>query len=152
MKCHFIVPGKAVPQGRPRAAVIKGQAHIYDPPRSRAYKRHVEECVLEQMSAGAARLSGPIAVKLTEYRCCPSRWNKDEQERAYVGEILPTEPGDLDNIMKGVLDGVTKAGVWGDDAQVVTIMASKFYDRNPRVEIEIEELRRDAKGEWRGAS
>ncbi|MBR1673089.1 MAG: RusA family crossover junction endodeoxyribonuclease [Fretibacterium sp.] len=152
MKCHFTVPGKAVPQGRPRATIIRGRAHVYDPPRSRAYKRHVAECVLEQSRAGAPHLSGPIGVRIMEYRRCPSKWKKQEQERAYAGEILPVEPADLDNIMKGVLDGITKAGIWEDDAQVVDISASKFYGREPRIEIDIEELRRNAQGEWRGCS
>lgn len=51
-------------------------------------------------------------------------------------EIICTKPktgklmlprGDIDNYVKGVLDGGTKAGVWGDDAQIEFLLATKRY-------------------------
>jgi Holliday junction resolvase RusA-like endonuclease len=41
--------------------------------------------------------------------------------------LLPR--GDIDNYVKGVLDGGTKAGVWGDDAQIEFLLATKRYSK-----------------------
>jgi Holliday junction resolvase RusA-like endonuclease len=39
----------------------------------------------------------------------------------------PIKPPDLDKLLRGVLDGMTDAGVWDDDGQVVKITAWKVY-------------------------
>jgi Holliday junction resolvase RusA-like endonuclease len=53
-------------------------------------------------------------------------------------EIIVTKPrtgklmlprGDIDNYVKGVLDGGTKAGIWGDDVAVEFLLATKRYAR-----------------------
>jgi len=42
---------------------------------------------------------------------------------------LPIVPPDLDKLLRGCLDGVGQSGmIWGDDSQVVEIMARKLYD------------------------
>ena len=39
----------------------------------------------------------------------------------------PTKPPDLDKLVRGVADGLTDAGVWVDDDQVVHVIAWKVY-------------------------
>lgn len=42
---------------------------------------------------------------------------------------LPVVPPDLDKLLRGVGDGVGQSGIiWGDDSQIVEIIARKFYD------------------------
>ena len=45
----------------------------------------------------------------------------------------PTVPPDCDKLARAVLDSLTDAGVWGDDAQVTKLIAMKLYAdaRNP---------------------
>jgi Holliday junction resolvase RusA-like endonuclease len=48
---------------------------------------------------------------------------------------------DLDKLLRSTLDGLTDAGVWRDDSQVVSISAAKVYAKNgdtPGVIIEVE--------------
>ena len=41
---------------------------------------------------------------------------------------LPIVPPDLDKLLRGVGDGIGQSGmIWGDDSQIVEILARKFY-------------------------
>ena len=50
-----------------------------------------------------------------------------------ANRLLPTVPPDCDKLARAVLDSLTDAGVWGDDAQVTKLIAMKLYAdaRNP---------------------
>lgn len=68
-------------------------------------------------------------------------------------EVLCTKPrtgklafpkGDIDNYVKGPMDVLTKVGAWGDDKQVVRLVASKRYtesDELPGTLVRIFELK-----------
>ena len=73
----------------------------------------------QQMAAQIQREIGPIGTRL-----------------AAVVEVIVQKPkttkltapkGDVDNYAKGVLDGATKAGDWGDDTQVHVLVAAKRW-------------------------
>jgi Holliday junction resolvase RusA-like endonuclease len=51
----------------------------------------------------------------------------------------PIKPPDLDKLVRGVCDGLTDAGVWLDDDQVVNVVAWKCYadTREPGATIKI---------------
>jgi crossover junction endodeoxyribonuclease RusA len=60
-----------------------------------------------------------------------------------VKRILPTVPPDLDKLIRGLLDALTLAHVWIDDALAVDIAAVKIYaseDNQPGAEITIREV------------
>lgn len=68
--------------------------------RGRQYRKAVADAVLAQ---GAARhLEGPVRVAIEAAR-------PDKRRR------------DLDNLLKGVLDGLAHAGVYADDQQIVDL-------------------------------
>jgi Holliday junction resolvase RusA-like endonuclease len=53
---------------------------------------------------------------------------------------LPIVPPDLDKLVRGVGDGIGQSEmIWGDDSQIVELMARKFYadEREPGAEIRI---------------
>lgn len=80
----------------------------------RAYKTRA---ALAAKSQGARPLSGPVAVSLEVYR--------------------PRRIGDLDNVLKAVLDAL-RGVAYHDDRQVVAISAVRADDKaNPRVEVEV---------------
>jgi crossover junction endodeoxyribonuclease RusA len=81
----------------------------------RAYKADV---VAEVAKSQRPTLLGEVAVTVRIYR--------------------PRRSGDLDGRLKALLDGLTGAGVWRDDSQVVEIHATRHDDKaNPRVEVEV---------------
>jgi Holliday junction resolvase RusA-like endonuclease len=56
---------------------------------------------------------------------------------------LPIVPPDLDKLARGLLDGIGQSEViWGDDSQVINLIARKFYadDREPGAEVKITAL------------
>ena len=56
---------------------------------------------------------------------------------------LPIVPPDLDKLARGLLDGIGQSEViWGDDSQVINLIARKFYadDRQPGAEVKITAL------------
>ena len=62
------------------------------------------------------------------------------------GKFKGTRP-DIDNLVKGLLDAITKAGIWDDDAQAQIIEASKMYvdegmHRKPCIELSLYDANR----------
>lgn len=66
----------------------------------RAYRKAVADQVLVQ--SGAKHLAGKLVVEI-------EAWRPDNRRR------------DLDNLLKAVLDGLTHAGVWDDDSNIVDL-------------------------------
>lgn len=86
-------------------------------------------------------LLGPVRVEVEFYLPRPSSVSVRKRS-------LPIVPPDLDKLLRGLLDGIGqghdtgKVGdglIWGDDSQVVEIVARKFYadDRAPGADIRI---------------
>lgn len=117
------VPGAPVPKARPRL----GRGRVYTPPRTRAYQARVAvSALVAAPNAGIVLpLTGPLRVSFAFVLAQPRN----------AGEY-PTRPPDLDNLVKGALDGCSC--LWRDDAQVVRIVADKLYGEEPRTIIRVE--------------
>ena len=59
-----------------------------------------------------------------------------ERKRQVLIESKTTKP-DLDNIAKLILDAMTKAGYWVDDAQVSRLQLEKFWGELPGVLVKV---------------
>jgi len=53
------------------------------------------------------------------------------------GVLRPTTKPDIDNLVKGIKDSLSKF-LWYDDSQVTELVARKLYSDNPRAEVTIE--------------
>lgn len=125
------VPGEAVPQARPRVT----RCGTYDPPKCRAYKQKVGLYAKTAMR-GKEPLRGPIKMSVIVYRSIPKSWTKKKKVAAMLDDIYPTTKPDIDNILKGLMDAL-KGIVWRDDAQVISVEASKEYAEHPRVWVHV---------------
>ncbi|SDR82617.1 Holliday junction resolvase RusA (prophage-encoded endonuclease) [Paenibacillaceae bacterium GAS479] len=72
-------------------------------------------------------------VRLYVKWCYPVKGNYTD------GQYKHTKP-DLDNIQKLLQDVMTDLNFWKDDAQVVSLIAEKFWAQLPGIYIRIEEL------------
>lgn len=134
----FTVQGVPAAQPRPRAAVVAGKARVYNPETAKAWKRQVaaagEHCRPVPM------LEGPLYVSIIFLMPRPKRLMRRKDP---AGEIwCPVKP-DRDNLEKAVLDALTDAGWWRDDAQVCAGFSRKVYHAkagSPGARIEVQVL------------
>jgi Holliday junction resolvase RusA-like endonuclease len=80
---------------------------------------------------GWVKASGPVEVDVTFYLERPATVTVKARP-------WPIKPPDLDKLVRS-LDGLTDAGVWDDDGQMVVLRASKVYadTREPGASIKI---------------
>jgi Holliday junction resolvase RusA-like endonuclease len=121
------VPGEPVAMGRPRATRHGAFARVYTPGKSAEATAYIVASV-----GPVEAIAGPVSVVVDFYIAKPKK---------KVGPY-PMKRPDLDNLVKLVMDALTKANVWADDNQVVRLVATKRWaeSRGPGTEIYIEEI------------
>lgn len=130
------IPGKPVPKGRPRL----GRGGTYTPKRTRTYEKHVAECAQAAMLQAKLRTTRqPVRVVMSLTLPIAKSWTKATRIAAVQGAIQPTSTFDIDNAIKGLLDGMNRV-VYMDDSQVVELHAVKAYGLNPGATVLIEAL------------
>lgn len=136
MAYDLVIPGEAVPQGRPRF----GRGRAYDPPKSRKYKEYVRKLAREDMPPDARRhpLTCPVRLTCVIYRGVPKSWSRRKRAAAIADKIRPTTKPDVSNILKGIEDALT--GMWyKDDSQIVEYgVIGKWYADEPRVYVRLD--------------
>jgi Holliday junction resolvase RusA-like endonuclease len=127
----FTVEGKPKGKGRPRFSFKGG--HAYTPASTVAYERQI---------ASAARLAmdnhqpmdGPVSVTVRAVFAVSKSWPKAKRQAALSGLLLPTTKPDIDNALKGLMDGCNRV-LWIDDVQVVEATITKEYGERPYLHI-----------------
>ena len=141
MNISFTVWGEPVAQGRGRAAVVNGKVIVYDPKKSRDYKREVKAEAVKVRPEKP--WEGPVSLTVKVYKSIPKSFSRRKRELALTGKIRPTTKPDLKNVIAGIEDAL-KGIIWRDDSQVVDFGDSgKWYSENPRVEIIVKYINDD---------
>ena len=115
MLIRLVIPGKPVPQSRPRVS----KWGTYYGKRSKAFRK----LLLEAMQGCEQRIEGPVRVTLVFYS--------------------PPTAADTDNLAKGVLDAMVEACILRDDNVTVVrelVVRAVMDDKNPRTEVTVWEL------------
>ena len=139
---EIVIYGEPVTQGRPR---FTKTGHTYDPQRSRNYKQLVRFWVTQHLKKidGFKPYENALCVDLTFYLGIPTSWSKQKRIQAAQGVIRPTSKrlGDLDNIVKAILDA-NNGLLWVDDCIITDLSARKRYTGElARVVIKITEVK-----------
>ena len=130
----FRAAGKPEPQGSKNAFVVNGRAVIVDknPKPLKAWRRVVSDAAIDAMvTAGDSDpLIGPVRVSLVFFIERPKSVKREH----------PSVRPDIDKLARAVLDGLTTAGVYSDDSQVVDLTASKVYGVPAGVAVQVSPL------------
>ena len=125
---QFNVPGTPAPQGSKTARVINGKAIIFEANAGLKAWRERVKTAGELATLEHGQLQGPVEAVLLFTLAKPKTVKRD----------WPSVKPDLDKLIRGTLDGLTKSGIYVDDAQVVAISATKIYGNEPGCHITLE--------------
>jgi Holliday junction resolvase RusA-like endonuclease len=112
------VPGLPKAQPRPR---MTSSGHVYNPDTAKDWKAAIKKYF---MLYRRPVIIAPVFLEVLFYFPRPKRLLNYAM---YPHTVKP----DSDNLMKAVMDAITTAGVWKDDAQVYGHHVEKYYSQSP---------------------
>jgi Holliday junction resolvase RusA-like endonuclease len=129
----FNVPGIPQPQGSTRSFARGGKIVTTSDNLALRPWRDAVCWHARQAQAGAEPFAGPVCVSAIFWLPRPAGHFGSGRNAGRLRPSAPPRPDvkpDLDKLMRGVLDALSEAGVWRDDAQVVDFgEVSKRYGR-----------------------
>ncbi|MGM9640540.1 MAG: RusA family crossover junction endodeoxyribonuclease [Faecousia sp.] len=130
MRISFTVPGRPVPKQRPRVT----RHGTYTPEATRNYELSV--LTSWQTQSGQRFPDGaPLAVYVTAHFPIPESASK-KRRAALEGAPHTQHRGDIDNVVKSVLDALN-GFAFADDSAVCCLRAYKDYRTEPSTEVTI---------------
>lgn len=138
----FKYDGEAVGKGRPRVSRRGNYVHTYTPEKTRVFEEALLYSFMASTSEELPVYKREVALKADVYigMSIPKSFSKKKREACLSGELMPSKKPDIDNILKAIFDALN-GYAYEDDAQIVHIVADKFYAESPYVEVIINELR-----------
>ena len=133
---QFTVPGQPRGWGRARLGRSTSGKPIHFVDRQTASYENLVKLSAQAAMRGAAPLQGPVSVDVRVMLAPAASASRAKLSAMLNGSDLPAKKPDLDNIVKGLLDGLNKIA-FVDDAQVVRLTACKIYSETPGVDVTI---------------
>jgi len=129
----FTVPGEPKGKGRPKFSSQGEFVKAYTPETTVNYENWVKICFQE---AKQQMLTGQLNAELKCFYSIPKNFTKKKREDVSNCILRPTKKPDIDNICKIIFDSLNGLA-YADDKDIVGCKVDKYYDDNPRVEVEI---------------
>ena len=129
------IPPKATAQGS--SVILKrkdGTAFVGKPAKSRAQKAALFLAAMLSQHRPDRPLDGPVSLSVV----FTYPWRKSEpKKRRALGTLpMPVRP-DADNLMKLMLDAMTRVGFWTDDGRVFDLRVTKLWGDDPGITVAI---------------
>lgn len=124
----IVVHGTPAPQGSKRH-LGKG-VMVESSKRVKPWRQDVKYAALKACGDEYETLIGAVALTVMFYMPRPKGHYRTGR---YAGELragapdYPAGKPDLDKLVRSTMDAIGEAGVWRDDAQVVTVLCEKHY-------------------------
>jgi Holliday junction resolvase RusA-like endonuclease len=119
MKTVYCLFVNGIPKAQPRPR-MSTSGHVYNPPSADAWKEEIKVAFLPYRHRKP--LTEPIHLRVDFFLPKPKRLKIGE-----LGRVPHTKKPDADNLLKAVMDAMTEAGVWKDDALVFWPECPKWY-------------------------
>ena len=119
------VDGEPAPQGSKSVGRYGG---VYE--KSRKVKPWRDAIKAAALAQGQLALTGPLRVDIVFMLPRPAMHYRTGRNAHLLRDTAPLRPAtrpDLDKLIRSTLDGLTGAGVYSDDGQVVSLTARKEY-------------------------
>lgn len=144
LACRLLLEPLPQPRPRARAFEVGGRvlAQVYRPSGGRERRwRAVAVLFLRRVGQGhRLPLEGPLELKVTFVHARPK---STERKRAPRRREWHGKVGDLDNLLKSLMDAMKEAGWYRDDGQVARIVAEKMVGaqgESPSVSVLLDQL------------
>lgn len=129
MTFHVWVPGNPVSQGSKR--LLQGRIVESSSKTLRPWRRAISQACRTDVQLG-----GPLSVRLLFVIRPPLR-ARDKHGNLRPGWLWHDRRPDIDKLSRAVLDALTDAGVYSDDAQVVLLTVGKMWGIDSGVQIDV---------------
>lgn len=141
MQERLILEIEPKPQSRPRFAKRGNFVKAYEEQDMKIWRDRCRSLIAKQY-AGKSMLEGALRAKVRFYIKPPQYISKvKKNQQALLDEVIPVDKKpDIDNYEKALYDSMSGI-VFKDDGQIAMHNVGKFYSLNPRVEVEIEEIK-----------
>ena len=131
----FKVLGQPAPQGSKRGYVVNGRAVLVESSkRVKPWREAVKHAALDAMTSqaftAATPVAGPLYVSVVYTLPRPKSHYRTGRNAHLLRDNAPRWPAskpDVEKLDRASYDACTDAGVWGDDAQIVTSVSVKTY-------------------------
>ena len=133
------IEGEPIGKGRPRVTSKGHFAHAYTPSKTKNYEKLIQNSYLSNYTYDNM-LIGPIKANLVAYFSIPNSVSKRKQKVLLNNLEKHTKKPDIDNVVKSVFDALNNLA-FEDDSNIVEVSAKKMYSNNPRVELELKEVK-----------
>lgn len=127
---YLVIPGK--PQGKQRPRHTR-KGITYTPDETRSYETQV--AALYKAAKGEL-LEGNLKLILEIYYPIPASATKSDKVLMSSNILRPGKKPDIDNVIKIIMDALNGVA-YKDDAQIVCVVANKYYSYEPRTEVSI---------------
>jgi len=134
MKVKFTIPGKAMAKQRPRVT----KAGITYTPKETIHYENLVKLMYRNMHKDIF-FSGPVEIVIDIFCQVPKSASAKKRVQMLSGEIRPTKKPDIDNVCKTITDALNGIA-YRDDAQIVQLVAYKWYGNKPFAQVEIGDI------------
>lgn len=133
----FTILGKPKAKGRPRLSTYGGFARAYTPQDTVEYENLIKLSYLQACNGQEPiDFEKPIVMTINGYYSIPKATSKKRKAEMLNGIVRPCIKVDCDNLAKIIADSLNSVA-YKDDTQIVDMYIHKYYDEQPRVEVEI---------------
>ena len=139
-KCiELTIPGTPFGKQRPKFTSRGKFGKAVTPEETVNYETLVKLLYNEKYGELSFDTEEPLKMTIRAYMQIPSSKSNKQKKLMKKNILRPTKKPDWDNIGKIIGDALN-AIAYPDDKQIVEAHIVKFFDENPRVEIEIEKI------------